>query len=426
MATKFPPPQHEFIRARNQGGRQTPKAIVLHGTVSSDNRGTARNIANWWNGPTSPMSSAHYVVDPGTVIQCVGDHRVAYHSGYNQNSIGVEFCDEQAGPASRWGDKDSTAILKRAARLTAELCLAYGIKPFRPSVAELKQRGPHGIYGHNDSRLAFGNTTHTDPRDFPWEKFLRMVRAEIRSLRQAAKPTPRVKTFKILHAPLHGASATKAEVKAALNRKGVVGVSLTEAYRLDGFLRRQTAWRAVMGNKTKDARGRMVRRNDVLLTRRFRKHIDSGVVKVANESDPLKIAPERWLAWSIDNVHGRPLLHVTLHPHAAVRDRWDSDRAREFRRSLHALQTFIRTMRSEHGADLDIVISADMNYPNVPDGNRHFTPRNVFDRLDLDFVVDGIDWVAYSKGLRVVDSTVIPKGSNGQDHPWIEVELARV
>lgn len=186
--TTYPPPNPTFIRARNQGGSQKPKAIVMHGTVTSDNKGTARNVANWWNGPTSPMSSAHYVVDPAEVIQCVGDHNIAYHVGYNTGSIGIELCDEQQGPANRWLDQDSQAILDRAARLTAELCLAYGIRPFRPSIAELKAKGPHGIYGHNDSRLAFGNTSHTDPRDFDWPDYLRRVRRQIRKIRDAAEP----------------------------------------------------------------------------------------------------------------------------------------------------------------------------------------------------------------------------------------------
>ena len=194
MSTTFAPPSPPFIKARYSGGRQKPKAIVLHGTVSSDDKGTARNIANWWAGPTSPKSSAHYTVDPREVIQSVGDHTVAFHCGYNQDSIGVEFCDEQVGPKSRWRDEDSIAILRRAARLVAELCLAYDIEPKRPTIAELKRKGPHGIYGHNDSRLAFGNTTHTDPRDFPWAMFLRMVARQILKVKaeaaEAAAPAP--------------------------------------------------------------------------------------------------------------------------------------------------------------------------------------------------------------------------------------------
>jgi hypothetical protein len=176
------PPNPPFIAARHHGGSQVPKAIVLHGTVSPDNPGTARNIANWWHGPTSPETSAHYLRDPKETIQCVGDHTVAYHCGYNTGSIGYEFCDEQVGPATRWQDSDSQAILKGAAKDIARLCLAYDIAAFRPSISDLKAKGPHGIYGHNDSRLAFGNTTHSDPRDFPWEQFLRMVRTEMRIL----------------------------------------------------------------------------------------------------------------------------------------------------------------------------------------------------------------------------------------------------
>lgn len=187
--SKYPAPTPPFIGARYHGGSQTPRAIVMHATVSPDDPGTARNIAKWWAGPTSPKSSAHYIVDPRETIQAVGDHTIAWHCGYNTGSIGVELCDEQTGPATRWQDADSKAILARAATLVAQLCLAYGIEPVRPSIADLRRKGPHGIYGHDDSRRAFGNTTHTDPRDFDWPAFLRLVRAEIARL-SAPKEQP--------------------------------------------------------------------------------------------------------------------------------------------------------------------------------------------------------------------------------------------
>jgi hypothetical protein len=194
--SKFKPPSPPFISARHHGGSQVPKAIVIHGTVSSDNRGTARSIAKWWHGITSPITSAHYVVDPAETIQCVGDHTIAYHCGFNTGSIAIELCDEEVGPATRWQDADSQAIIRRAAKLAAELCLAYGIDPFRPTVSALKRKGPHGIYGHNDSRLAFGFTTHTDPIDFPWAQFLGLVRKNVREMKLAAtdpKPSPKHK-----------------------------------------------------------------------------------------------------------------------------------------------------------------------------------------------------------------------------------------
>lgn len=200
--TTYPAPQVPFIAARYHGGSQTPKAIVIHGTVSSDNAGTARNIANWWHGSTSPKTSAHYIVDPKETIQAVGDHTIAYHCGSNTGCIGIELCDEQTGSAARWSDADSTAILKRAATLTAQLCLAYGIEVRRPSIAELKSKGKHGIYGHNDSRLAFGNTTHTDPgTSFPWAKFLSMVASEKARLKGGTTTTPATSTVKYVSDP---------------------------------------------------------------------------------------------------------------------------------------------------------------------------------------------------------------------------------
>lgn len=422
MTTKFPPPSPKFIRARHQGGPQKPKAIVLHGTVSSDNKGTAINIARWWAGPTSPMSSAHYVVDPGTVIQCVGDHSVAYHCGFNQDSLGVEFCDEQTGPATRWADEDSTAILKRAATLVAKLCLAYGIEAKRPTTAELKRKGPHGIYGHNDSRLAFGGTTHTDPRDFPWEKFLRMVNAEIKRIREAANP-PR-KTFRVLHAPLHGASATKPEMRKALRRR-FARVGFSEAWRQAGWLEGRLRWRAITGKVgNKDERGREVEREVVLMVRRGRKHLEHAVVKIAEAARPLKIAPPRYMAYSVDLMHGEPLATIALHPHAAVRNDWDSVRAEEYRKSMRILIRTVRHLREKYGPELAIIIQGDLNYPNVDD-DVFMAPRAVFRRLRMDYVTEGLDWVVYSRNLQVVSKRIIGQAENGQDHPWIEVEFAR-
>lgn len=527
MAVKYPPPSPPFIRARNQGGRQTPKAIVMHGTVSSDNAGTARNIARWWNGPTSPMSSAHYVVDPKEVIQCVGDHSIAYHVGYNTGSIGVELCDEQTGPASRWRDADSRAILARAARLVAELCLAYNIEPVRPTTAQLRAKGPHGIYGHNDSRLAFGRTTHTDPRDFDWQGFLRLVRAEIAKIkaeanggdtgtrkdkmvpeayfvgakgphvkwlaerlvkhgykrfykngtdkkftadedrkalaafqrsqgwkgqdanglpgpltlkRLAAKPKPKHKdedpqpapvpvpsppapeTIKVLHAPLHGASATRSELRKAL-RSGASHIGFSEAWRQSAWLDRRDGWRMTTGSPNNiDPRGRQVERDVVLLSRKRFKNLESGTTKVANASTPLKIAPERHMSWTVDVVDGKPLAIIGIHPHAVVVRAWDSDRAREFRRSMRRLQALVRLLRIRYGDDLDIVILGDLNYPAVDDG-RHWTPVALAKRLGLRYVNRGLDWVLYSRGLRREARTIIR--DNGQDHPWIEVEFSR-
>jgi len=180
---KYAAPTPPMVPARWSGGAQTPKAVVIHGTVSPCVKGGARAVAHFF-ATEDNKTSAHYVVDPGEIVQCVGDHAIAYHCGYNTNSIGVELCDPQTGPGGRWTDDAHAQMLARAALLVAQLCLAYGIEPVRPTSADLASHGPHGIYGHNDSRLAFGNTSHSDPgADFPWPTFLAAVRQEIATIR---------------------------------------------------------------------------------------------------------------------------------------------------------------------------------------------------------------------------------------------------
>lgn len=184
---RIPPLNVPFVAARWHGGTQTPKAIVIHGTVTPCKKGMARSVAHDF-ARTGTKKSAHYIVDPGESVQTVGDHVVAFHCGHNTGSIAFELCDPQTGSGKRWHDADHEAMLDRAARDVAQTCLAYDIEIKHTSVADLRRLGPHGIYDHNASRLAFGETTHTDVGpDFPWDEFIPMVKhyaAEILAGRQ--------------------------------------------------------------------------------------------------------------------------------------------------------------------------------------------------------------------------------------------------
>lgn len=185
------PPNPPFIPARdeNVGGSQPdPTLIVMHATVSSDNAGKARDIARWWQ-TTVTGSSAHYIRDARECIQAVGDHTVAYHCGYNFRSVGYEMCDEQVGPVTRWSDADSTAIIRGSARDVARLGLAYGIPLRRLSNTQLKAWADAGkparlggIVSHEQMSEVFKKSTHTDPRDFPWTKFMSLVQVEKKAL----------------------------------------------------------------------------------------------------------------------------------------------------------------------------------------------------------------------------------------------------
>lgn len=182
---KFKPPAPPFIAALHHGGDQNSfKWIVLHSTVGPSKAGSARAVAKWWAGPTSPITSAHYVVDVAETIQCVGDHTVAYHCGYNNNSIAVEICEypDKINKA-RWNDATHQRLMKRAARLVAELCLAYDIPPWFVKASSLK-KNTRGVTTHAQMSAAFKKSTHWDPGAWQQVRFMRMVRAEIKNIKK--------------------------------------------------------------------------------------------------------------------------------------------------------------------------------------------------------------------------------------------------
>jgi N-acetylmuramoyl-L-alanine amidase CwlA len=179
---KYRAPSPRMIAARWTGGSQTPRLIVMHSTVSPCKPGQAEAVAHFFAGEDN-KTSAHYVVDPGTVVQCVGDHTVAYHCGHNQDSIGIELCDmpDQQSQA-RWNDANHRAMMTVAARLVAQLCLAYNIRPWFVTVPGLKV-GRRGVTTHANMSQAFKQSTHWDPGAWPRIRFMRMVRAEVRKIK---------------------------------------------------------------------------------------------------------------------------------------------------------------------------------------------------------------------------------------------------
>lgn len=171
-------------------GNKPIRRIVMHGTVSPTVEGGARNIAAYFRSANA-RGSAHYVVDPGETVQVVWDSRVAWHAPPNAHSIGVELCDmvgNSAGPLplSRWDKGPHKAMLERAAKLVAGLCLAYDVPPVMRGPKGLRA-GKKGICEHDDVSDAWGQSSHWDLGRFPRKRFARMVRAEIADL-QGDKP----------------------------------------------------------------------------------------------------------------------------------------------------------------------------------------------------------------------------------------------
>lgn len=181
---KFPAPAPKYLGPafRSSGGRNKPiNRIVIHSTVSPTEEGGARNIAAYFRSRNAG-GSAHYVVDPGETVQVVYDSVVAWHAPPNSHSLGVEMCDMPQRIPGRWARKKHRAMFRRTARLVAELCLAYDVPAERIKASGLRA-GKRGVCGHTDVSQAFRQSSHWDPGYFPWRRFMRLVRANIKELK---------------------------------------------------------------------------------------------------------------------------------------------------------------------------------------------------------------------------------------------------
>jgi N-acetylmuramoyl-L-alanine amidase CwlA len=177
-------PHPPFISARWHGGKQKPRLIVLHSTVGPTRAGSAKAVAEYFaNRPEDDRVSAHYVVDESNRFQCVGDHTVAYHCGYNQDSIGVEMCDYPSHTSkARWSNPEHRHLFTNTAHLVARLCLVYNIRPYYVPAWKLKL-GIKGVTTHAEMTKAFNRSTHWDPGAWPRYRFMREVRAHYKRLK---------------------------------------------------------------------------------------------------------------------------------------------------------------------------------------------------------------------------------------------------
>lgn len=172
LVTRFVPAAH-FTRADR--GYADVDLVVIHTTEGPETERRSDATAAWFADQRSG-GSAHYVVDPAQIVQCVREEDVAWGAGgANRRGIHIELCGKAGQKAADWADDTSRAELDLAAKLVADLCRRYSIPVVHLDPAALKA-GATGIAGHAECSQAFGGT-HWDPGPaFPWDSFLDRVR----------------------------------------------------------------------------------------------------------------------------------------------------------------------------------------------------------------------------------------------------------
>jgi hypothetical protein len=182
MATSPDHPELQFVQALKYAkGRPDgpPLWIVVHDMEASETRTRAEATANYFATlPDGRSVSSHYTADSDSVVQCVRLGDVAFTVGNrpgNYRGINWEFSGFAAQTRAQWLDPFGVAMFALAAPYIRDDAKKYGIPLVRRTVAELRARMP-GVTSHNDLRLAFGNTTHTDPGpNFPWDYFMDLI-----------------------------------------------------------------------------------------------------------------------------------------------------------------------------------------------------------------------------------------------------------
>jgi hypothetical protein len=95
------------------------------------------------------------------------------------------MCDDPSDRRGlrRWDDHDHIRMEIRAARLVAELCLAYGIRPYFVPAWKLKL-GIRGVTTHAEMSKAFKASTHWDPGAWRRYRFMRRVRRQVARIKK--------------------------------------------------------------------------------------------------------------------------------------------------------------------------------------------------------------------------------------------------
>lgn len=155
----------------------TKYGIAIHNT---SNDATAEQEAAYATGRTDGIS-AHFYVDSNSIVQSLDTDARAGHAGSsegNQNAVAVEITGVNAWTRQQWLDR---VAWDKLGAVLAVVCKRYGIAVRRASVAEMRDNPKvRAFYGHDDMRLAWGGTTHTDPGpNFPWDRLIAAVSAAL-------------------------------------------------------------------------------------------------------------------------------------------------------------------------------------------------------------------------------------------------------
>lgn len=199
MTIKYPPaPYIESLYGGRALDPSLSKYLIVHSLEAPAKPGIARSLANgWWRNPSN-KTSVHNVNCPKETIATRSLDKIAWGCGTGNNrGTQYEFVGYASWSSAQWRNAEVLKALKHGAKAMAwdwhELHMKKrGIKyyPDWLKLTEIAKGEKHGLITHNDSRLVFGGTTHTDPGPhFPYAELKAYIWEELDKLTGAKKKT---------------------------------------------------------------------------------------------------------------------------------------------------------------------------------------------------------------------------------------------
>src|SRR5690606_31086432 len=161
---------------RHYGAQRTDKRyLAIHCT---ENTASAEGEASYAKRRPDSVSS-HYYVDGDSIVQSLDTDLRAFHAGSkigNDRAIAYEITGLTSWSRQRWLDSVAWPLLVRQMRRDMA---AHGIAPRRLTDGQKKAGRLSGIVTHDDKRLAWGGTDHTDPgKHFPMDYLVSLLAEE--------------------------------------------------------------------------------------------------------------------------------------------------------------------------------------------------------------------------------------------------------
>lgn len=182
--------------------------LLNHSLEAPDTPNIARSLANGWFRNPKAGVSVHAVVDRVEAVQTFnfGDTVWGCGTGNDYVIVQTEHVGYAAWSVKQWTTKTMLQCLRNSAKHQAWCWYEFAMidqgityYPEWLTVTQVAKRSRSGLLTHNDARLAWGGTTHTDPgKNFPYKILRDMIHEEL-DLLVGKKPKPaKAKTYTVV------------------------------------------------------------------------------------------------------------------------------------------------------------------------------------------------------------------------------------